>query len=64
MLDKTVIRDEPDRVRRALARRQLPTAVVDEFLSVDARWRADFQARTAPLLASLEVPVGPVLVSR
>ena len=31
---------------------------------IDARWRADFQARTAPLLASLEVPVGPVLVSR
>lgn len=31
---------------------------------IDARWRADFQVRTAPLLASLEVPVGPVLVSR
>ena len=31
---------------------------------IDARWRADFQARTASLLASLEVPVGPVLVSR
>jgi murein DD-endopeptidase MepM/ murein hydrolase activator NlpD len=31
---------------------------------IDARWRADFEARTAPLLASLEVPVGPVLVSR
>jgi murein DD-endopeptidase MepM/ murein hydrolase activator NlpD len=31
---------------------------------IDARWRADFEARTAPLLASLEVPAGPVLVSR
>jgi murein DD-endopeptidase MepM/ murein hydrolase activator NlpD len=31
---------------------------------IDARWRPDFQARTAPLLASLEVPAGPVLVSR
>jgi murein DD-endopeptidase MepM/ murein hydrolase activator NlpD len=31
---------------------------------IDARWRADFDARTAPLLASLEIPVGPVLVSR
>ena len=31
---------------------------------IDARWREDFQARIAPLLASLEVPVGPVLVSR
>jgi murein DD-endopeptidase MepM/ murein hydrolase activator NlpD len=31
---------------------------------IDARWRDDFQARTAPLLAALDVPVGPVLVSR
>ena len=31
---------------------------------IDARWRADFQARTAPLLAALDVPAGPVLVSR
>jgi len=40
MLDKALIRDNPDRVRRALARRQLPTTVVDEFLASDARWRA------------------------
>ena len=31
---------------------------------IDARWRPDFQARTAPLLAQLEVPLGPVLVAR
>jgi seryl-tRNA synthetase len=40
MLDKALIREHPDRVRRALARRQLPTAVVDEFLAVDTKWRA------------------------
>ena len=31
---------------------------------IEARWREDFLARTAPLLASLEVSPGPVLVSR
>lgn len=31
---------------------------------IDARWRADFEARSAPLLASLDVPTGPALVSR
>jgi len=31
---------------------------------IDSRWREDFQARTAPLLAALEVQAGPVLVSR
>jgi murein DD-endopeptidase MepM/ murein hydrolase activator NlpD len=31
---------------------------------IDARWREDFQTRSAPLLASLEVSAGPVLVSR
>ncbi|HVW67455.1 MAG TPA: peptidoglycan DD-metalloendopeptidase family protein [Steroidobacteraceae bacterium] len=31
---------------------------------IDARWRADFLARSAPLLAALEVPTGPALVSR
>src|SRR5215472_17615571 len=39
MLDKDLIREHPDRVRRSLARRQLPTAVVDEFLEADATWR-------------------------
>jgi len=31
---------------------------------IDPRWRADFLARAAPLLASLDVPAGPMLVSR
>jgi murein DD-endopeptidase MepM/ murein hydrolase activator NlpD len=31
---------------------------------IDARWREDFLTRSAPLLASLEVPAGPQLVSR
>jgi murein DD-endopeptidase MepM/ murein hydrolase activator NlpD len=31
---------------------------------IDARWRDDFVTRSAPLLASLEVPAGPQLVSR
>ncbi|HYX74190.1 MAG TPA: peptidoglycan DD-metalloendopeptidase family protein [Steroidobacteraceae bacterium] len=31
---------------------------------IDARWREDFLARTAPLLASLEAPTGPMLVAR
>jgi murein DD-endopeptidase MepM/ murein hydrolase activator NlpD len=31
---------------------------------IDARWRADFLARSAPLLASLEAPLGSALVSR
>ena len=40
MLDRALIRDNPDRVRRALGRRQLSSAVVDEVLEIDARWRA------------------------
>lgn len=40
MLDKALIREHPDRVRRALARRQLPTSVVDDYLALDAQWRA------------------------
>ena len=31
---------------------------------IDARWQADFLARSAPLLATLEAPAGPMLVSR
>jgi murein DD-endopeptidase MepM/ murein hydrolase activator NlpD len=31
---------------------------------IEARWRADFEARTAAPLATLEVSPGPVLVSR
>ena len=31
---------------------------------IDPSWRADFIQRSAPLLASLDVPAGPLLVSR
>jgi murein DD-endopeptidase MepM/ murein hydrolase activator NlpD len=41
------------------------TVSLPDAQPIDARWRADFEARTAPLLASLEVSSpGPVLVSR
>jgi seryl-tRNA synthetase len=39
MLDRDLVRQHPERVRRSLARRQMPTAVVDEFLAADVRWR-------------------------
>src|SRR5215469_6922857 len=44
MLDRALIRENPDRVRRALGRRQLSSAVVDEYLELDARWRASVTA--------------------
>jgi murein DD-endopeptidase MepM/ murein hydrolase activator NlpD len=40
------------------------TVVLPAAEPIDARWRDDFLAHSAPLLASLEVPVGPQLVSR
>jgi murein DD-endopeptidase MepM/ murein hydrolase activator NlpD len=40
------------------------TVVLPAAEPIDARWRDDFLARSAPLMASLEVPVGPQLVSR
>ncbi|HEY8051426.1 MAG TPA: peptidoglycan DD-metalloendopeptidase family protein [Steroidobacteraceae bacterium] len=40
------------------------TVVLPGAEPIDARWRADFIARSAPLLAALEVPAGPQLVSR
>ena len=40
------------------------TVVLPGAEPMDARWRADFLAHSAPLLASLEVPLGPQLVSR
>jgi seryl-tRNA synthetase len=40
MHDIALIREQPDRLRRALARRQLSPAVVDEFLEIDAKRRA------------------------
>ena len=47
MLDRALIRENPDRVRRALGRRQLSSAVVDEYLELDARWRAAVTALDA-----------------
>jgi murein DD-endopeptidase MepM/ murein hydrolase activator NlpD len=40
------------------------TVSLPEAEPIDARWRSDFLARTAALLASLEAPVGSALVSR
>ena len=41
------------------------TVSLPDAQPIDASWRADFEARTAPLLAALEVSApGPVLVSR
>ena len=47
MLDKGLIRDDPERVRRSLRRRGLQTSVVDEFVEIDARWRAAVTALDA-----------------
>ena len=48
MIDPRVLRDQPDRVRAAQAKRGLSDAVVDEALAADARRRqaiADFEAK-------------------
>src|SRR3954451_11631889 len=50
MIDPRILRDEPDRVRAAQAKRGLSDAVVDEALAGDARRRhaiADFEAKRA-----------------
>ncbi|MBV8082674.1 MAG: serine--tRNA ligase [Candidatus Eremiobacteraeota bacterium] len=47
MLDRRLIREQPDRVRRSLARRQLPVSVVDDVLALDADWRAAVTALDA-----------------
>src|SRR6516225_12359608 len=39
MLDRRLIREQPERVRRSLARRLLPTEVVDDLLALDTDWR-------------------------
>jgi murein DD-endopeptidase MepM/ murein hydrolase activator NlpD len=40
------------------------TVVLPAAAPIDPRWRADFLARSAPLLASLDESPGPMLVSR
>lgn len=37
---------------------------VAEVKSIDPRWMEDFRTKSGPLLASLEIPLGPALVSR
>ena len=37
------------------------TVVLPGAAPIDARWRADFLARSAPLIASLDAPTGPML---
>src|SRR5437763_2422770 len=40
MLDLRLIREDPDGVREALARRKAGDGVVDEILALDERWRS------------------------
>ncbi|HEY5094619.1 MAG TPA: serine--tRNA ligase [Candidatus Eremiobacteraceae bacterium] len=40
MLDRRLIRDDPARVRLGLRRRSLDDGIVDDFLALDARYRA------------------------
>ncbi|HVN44917.1 MAG TPA: peptidoglycan DD-metalloendopeptidase family protein [Steroidobacteraceae bacterium] len=40
------------------------TVALPAAAPIDARWREDFLARSAALLATLETPAGPMLVSR
>ncbi|MBV8170819.1 MAG: serine--tRNA ligase [Candidatus Eremiobacteraeota bacterium] len=47
MLDRRLIREQPDRVRRSLARRQLPVSIVDDILALDADWRTAVTAADA-----------------
>ena len=50
MIDPRILRDQPDRVRAAQAKRGLSDAVVDEALAADAKRRqaiADFEAKRA-----------------
>lgn len=39
MLDRELIRKQPELVRAGIARKRLETDLVDQFLSVDAEWR-------------------------
>ncbi|MFP4590653.1 MAG: serine--tRNA ligase [Halobacteriales archaeon] len=39
MLDRTVVREDPDRVRRAMAAKRIEAVDLDELLELDARWR-------------------------
>jgi len=60
MIDPRILRDQPDRVRAAQAKRGLSAAVVDEALAADTRRRqaiADFETRRAEQKAlSKQIP--------
>lgn len=43
MLDLKLIRQEPDRVREGLRRKQADPALLEEVLALDARWREELQ---------------------
>jgi murein DD-endopeptidase MepM/ murein hydrolase activator NlpD len=40
------------------------TVALPAAAPIDARWREDFLNHSAPLLATLDAPAGPMLVSR
>ena len=40
------------------------TIKIQEVKAIDPRWLEDFRQQSKPLLASLEIPLGPALVSR
>jgi hypothetical protein len=40
------------------------TVALPAAAPIDARWREDFLGHSAPLLATLDAPAGPMLVSR
>jgi seryl-tRNA synthetase len=60
MIDPRILRDQPDRVRAAQAKRGLSDSVVDDALAADARRRqaiADFESRRAEQKAlSKQIP--------
>ena len=39
MLDRNLIRTNPDFVREGIRRKRMDPAIVDQFLDVDAQWR-------------------------
>ncbi|GAW51088.1 MULTISPECIES: serine--tRNA ligase [unclassified Nocardioides] len=43
MIDPRILRDEPDRVRRSLHKRGMPTTVVDDALAADGRRKGSIQ---------------------
>lgn len=40
MLDRELIRRDPEFVREGIRRKRMNPLIVDEFLAVDAQWRA------------------------